>query len=180
MKLLLLPAVVASTLALQAALARADADADAADEIQQLAAQGRLPDALERAALAVKSHPQDVRARFAQGVVLMDLRRDAEAAEVFTALAQDFPTLADPHNNLALLHARAGRWEAARAALEVALRNDPGHRLALENLGDVNLQLALAAWQAVTPVTPALARKLQLGRDLLRTDAPAATASLPR
>jgi tetratricopeptide (TPR) repeat protein len=116
------------------------------------------------------ANPRDAQARFLVGVVLMDLRRDAEAMARFQELAQEFPELPDPQNNIALLHARAGRLEAARVALETALRNDPAHRLARVNLGQVHLMLAVQAWEqaaAAGPLEPATQRMLEGARALL-------------
>jgi Flp pilus assembly protein TadD len=122
--------------------------ADAAADILRLLTGGDLAGALVRSTAAMAAPNPDARLRFLHGVVLMDLQRDAEAQRVFEALTHSHPQLPDPFNNLAALHARAGRWEQARAALETALRNDPGHALVRENLGDVYLQLAIQAWQA--------------------------------
>ncbi len=100
--------------------------------------------------------------------------------ELFVAMTQQFPGLPEPYNNIALLHARAGRWEAAREALENALRNDPGHRVARENLGDVHLQLAIQAWEAAAGAgagNPALQRKLKIGRELAGANGAAAVAT---
>jgi Tfp pilus assembly protein PilF len=108
----------------------------------------------------------------------MELARDAQSLDVFTVLAQDYPQLPEPYNNIAAIHARAGRWEQARLALEVALRNDPTHALARENLGDVHLQLALQAWRAVRSnqpravVDPQLQRKIRLATELMALPAP--------
>ena len=99
----------------------------------------------------------------------MDLKRDGEAAAVFQALAQEHPELPEPHNNLALLHARAGRLEAARLALETALRNEPSNGTARLNLGHVHLQLAIQAWERAAlgrPDDAALKRRLELAREL--------------
>ncbi len=142
---------------------------DEAAEVQRLLRQGDAVAALQLASAAAAAQPTNAALRFLQGVILIDLQRDAEALEVFTRLSQDFPELADPYNNMALLQARAGRWEHARAALETALRNDPGHRVARENLGDVHLQLALQAWDIAAGARGAdatLQRKLRLGREL--------------
>jgi len=124
----------------------------------------------------VRAQPgqRDAQARFQQGVELMDLRRDDEALAVFEALAQEFPELPDPLNNIALLHARAGRLEPARLALEAALRNDPGHRLARANLGQVHLMLAVQAWERAAtagPLEPAMQRLLDGARALLAAGA---------
>jgi tetratricopeptide (TPR) repeat protein len=104
----------------------------------------------------------------------MELGEREKARAIFTRLTQDFPDLADPYNNLAVLHAAAGELDEAQAALEQALRLQPEHAQAQENLGDVLLRLALRAYQraqkaAVAP-TDALAAKinrtLALTRDL--------------
>jgi tetratricopeptide (TPR) repeat protein len=115
--------------------------------------------------------------RFLQGVALMDEQRDAAALEVFVQLTQEYPGLPDPYNNIALLHARAGRLEEARQALEVALRNDPGHRTARANLGRVHLMLAVQSWElaaAAGPLDLQTQRMLEGARALLgaRTAAP--------
>jgi tetratricopeptide (TPR) repeat protein len=115
--------------------------------------------------------------RFMQGVALMDQQRDAAALEVFVQLTQEFPGLPDPYNNVALLHARAGRLEEARQALEVALRNDPGHRTARANLGQVHLMLAVQSWElaaAAGPLDLQTQRLLEGARALLeaKTAAP--------
>lgn len=109
---------------------------------------------------------------FAQAVRLMDAGRDAEAAVAFERVAQDWPELPEPWNNLALLHARAGRLDEARVALETALRNDPGHVAARANLAEVHLRLALRAWEqaaAAAPDDAALQRRVRLAREWLAT-----------
>jgi tetratricopeptide (TPR) repeat protein len=125
---------------------------------------------LQRAESAAAADPMNAQLRFRHGVLLLDLERDAEAMQVFQRMGEDFPELPEPYNNIALLHARAGRYEAARQALETALRNDPGYRPARLNLGDVLLRLALQSWEtaaAAAPPDAALQRKLQLARELI-------------
>ena len=153
--------------------------ADESTAIRELLARGDAAAALPRAERAVAANARDAQVRFLLGVALMDLRRDGDAMQVFVRLAQDHPDLPDPLNNIALLEARAGRLELARAALEAALRADPSHRLARSNLGHVHLMLAIQAWeQAATlgPLDPAVLRRLEAARALLdlRPPAPAA------
>jgi Flp pilus assembly protein TadD len=153
------------------------ARADDAADVQALLAGGDAATALRRVERALAARPDDAQLRFLHGVVLMDLRRDEEALTVFTQLAQLYPELPDPLNNIALLQARAGRLELARQALEAALRNDPGHRLARANLGQVHLMLAVQAWEQAAaggPLEPSMQRLLDGARALLASGAAAA------
>jgi len=145
--------------------------ADDLADVQRLAGAGELSSALQRAEQALAARPRDASLRFAKAVVLTDLKREAEAMAIFMQLHEDYPELPDPLNNLAVLHAAAGRLDDARAALELALRNDALHRTARENLADVYLRLALRLWDGLVSSGPAdatLVRKLRLGRELLR------------
>jgi tetratricopeptide (TPR) repeat protein len=153
-----------------ALLPLANAHADEAAEVRGLMARGDLPGALQRAEKASTAKPRDAQARFLVGVVLMEMQRDSQALALFASMAQEYPELPDPHNNMALLHARAGRLEAARQALETALRNDPAHRAARANLGQIYLMLAVQAWEQAAsngPIDPPLQRKLEGARALL-------------
>ncbi len=154
----------------------ASAQADLITEVQNLSAKGDLAAALRATESAATQDPRDTQARFLRAVVLMDLRRNAEALESFMQLAQEFPELPEPYNNIALLQVRAGRLEMARQALETALRNDPGHRTARANLGEVHLMLAVQAWEQAAsagPLDARLMRRLDAARALV------ASGSLP-
>ncbi|KPF44371.1 hypothetical protein IP87_13665 [beta proteobacterium AAP121] len=147
------------------------------DEVRALLARGEPAAALKRAEAGVAAQPRDAQLRFVLGVALMDLRRDGEALAHFNRMAQDYPELPDPHNNIALLHARAGSLEMARQALETALRNDPGHRTARINLGQVHLMLAVQAFEAASadgPLDAPLLRRLEAVRALLAEALPGA------
>ena len=149
-------------------------------EVRALLARGDNAAALGRASKYAEANPRDVQARFLLGVVLMDSQRDDEALTHFTRMAQDYPELPDPYNNIALLQARAQRWEQARQALESALRNDPTHRTARANLGQVHLVLAVQAWALAAsagPLDAPLQRKLEGARALLGSPVTAATAA---
>ena len=148
---------------------------DVVNDVHTLMAKGELLTALRTSAAAMASNAQDPQARFLHAVVLMELRRDADALLAFTQMSQEYPELPEPFNNLALLHVRAGRLELARQSLETALRNDPSHRAARANLGEVYLMLAVQAWQqagSTGPMDPRLLRKLDAARALLATANP--------
>ena len=162
--------LIAQMLLSQSAYADVANAAAAAADVQRAIDQGDAVRALALVAPALAAKPGDARLRFLQGVALFDLKRDAQALTVFAALAQDYPQLPEPHNNIAAIHARTGQWEQARAALELALRNDPSQTAARENLGDVYLQLALVQWSSAgskTRPSQELQRKLRLARELL-------------
>ena len=144
--------------------------ADLVSDVHGLLAKGDQTAALRVADAAVEANPREAQARFLQAVVLMDLQRSEDALVAFTRLAQEYPELPEPYNNIALLQVRAGRLELARQALENALRNDPGHRAARANLGEVHLMLAVQAWQQAArgaPLDARLQRKLDAARALL-------------
>ena len=86
--------------------------------------------------------------RFLRSVVLSDMGRRDEAEALLKQLAQAFPELAEPHNNLAAIYASRGRYSMAQAELLESLRLDPAYATAYENLGDVYLQLAEQAYAA--------------------------------
>ena len=169
-------------LVLGLSLLASPARADEFTELRALLARGEAATALPRLEKAAAAAPRDAQLRFLLGVALMDLQRDEAALAHFSSMAQDYPELPDPYNNIALLQARAGRLEAARQALETALRNDPSHRAARLNLGQVHLMLAVQAWElaaAEGPLDTALLRRLEMVRALL-LNGPAAPPAVGR
>lgn len=164
-------------------LAMGNAWSDPADEVRSLLVRGEHAAALQLAQKNADAHPRDAQARFLQGVVLMDMQRDDEALVLFSNMAQLYPELPDPMNNIALLHARAGRLDQALTALQAALRNDPGHRTALANLGQLHLMLAVRAWEraaAAGPLDPSLQRRLDAARAMVGMPAAGGVGAAPR
>jgi tetratricopeptide (TPR) repeat protein len=146
--------------------------ADAYREARRLEQAGQAATALARLDTAPPEQAREPRVRFLRGVLLAELDRTEEAAIVYTGLTQEFPELADPYNNLAVLRAGQGRLDEARVALEAALRADPAHRQARENLGDVYVRLAVRLWEGLGPAPgrgqadAELSRKLRLAREI--------------
>jgi len=144
--------------------------ADELQDIEKLFRAGDIEQALRRADTAIAAQPRAAQIRFLKGVMLSDLKREAEATQTFVALTEDFPELPDPYNNLAVLYAAQGQLSNALNALHSALRSDPTHRAARENLGDVYLALAAQAWAAAQAKSQGddaeLRRKLRLAREI--------------
>ena len=141
------------------------------DEVQTLWHAGKHEQAIAAAEKAITADPSDAKLRFALGVMQMESGKTDEAAKIFTALTQDFPDLADPYNNLAVLLAAKGDLDAAQATLEQAVRLQPDNALAQENLGDILLRMALRAYEQAARQPNAntlqLGAKLQRARELI-------------
>jgi colicin import membrane protein len=169
-----LPAVAQTSSALPPqTIGRLPADSEIPTElqqVQQLLAAGKRQDALARVDAALAKNPRDAQMRFVRGVILTELKQPAEAREVFRRLTEDFPELPEPYNNLAVLYASEGQLDSARAALEMALAAAPNYATALENLGDVYLQMAADAYQRAAKLDPSnrqAGAKLALSRELI-------------
>lgn len=144
-------------------------------EVSRLMRAGDAAQAAQIAQRYIEQHPRDPQMRFLLGVAQNQQGNVAAAQETFTRLTQEFPELPEPHNNLAVIHAAAGRYDEARVALEAALRANPRYAVALENLGDVHARLAQRAWQAsqqIDATNPRLALKLQAVQGLFDTPVP--------
>ena len=132
---------------------------------------GQKPRAVATLEQALKQTPDELKLRFALGVMKMELGELPAALDIFNSLCQDFPDLADPFNNLAVIHAAQGDLDTARVELEQALRLQPEHAQAQENMGDVLLRLAVRAYQraqaALVSPSDALALKLRRTQALL-------------
>jgi tetratricopeptide (TPR) repeat protein len=154
-------------------------------EVARLHHAGQTAAALERADLALAANPKDAQMRFLKSVLLGDSGRSPEAQAILERLVQDYPELAEPHNNLAAIHAANGDYGKARAELEEAIRLNPGYAPAYENLGDVHALLAGQSYAKALRLEPAsnsLPRKLALVRQLTTPLAAPRTssASAPR
>jgi Flp pilus assembly protein TadD len=130
-----------------AAHAQVTAVADGTPQIDSSITQKDWAGALRQLDERIASNPRDAQAKFKRATVLARLNRDDEAIAAFTELAQVYPELPEPYNNLAALYAKEGRYPEARAALETATKVNPNYGLAYENLGDLYLRLAAESYK---------------------------------
>lgn len=137
---------LARLLALTAGLAVATAYADDYGDVSQLLRAGRLAEAQAKVDRYLSAKPRDPQMRYFKGLIQHESGQAAEAMATFTRLTEDYPELPEPYNSLAVLHAAQGDYEQARAALELAIRNNPGYATAYENLGDIYARLAGQAY----------------------------------
>lgn len=173
----LLSAALSALLGLAGLLAPglSQAQASVHEEVARLLRAGLTAEAQQKAETALAQQPNDAQLRFLKGVAQSQRGQTDAASATFSALTQDYPELPEPYNNLAVLHAAAGRLDAARAALETALRLSPGYATAHQNLGDIYARLAGKAWARaleLDPSNPALRPKLQILQQLPSEAAP--------
>ena len=136
----------ASLLALACCLGAGSALADEYSEVASLLRAGQWDKADIRVDKLLASNPNEPQSRFFKGVIQSEQGKTEAAIQTFYKLTQDFPELSEPYNNLAVLYAGQNQYEQARAALETAIRVNPGYATAHENLGDMYAKLAAQAY----------------------------------
>ncbi|MBL8413315.1 MAG: tetratricopeptide repeat protein [Propionivibrio sp.] len=148
------------------------AHAQTLPEIQRLMKQNQMPQALEKVDIYISGKPKDAQGRFLRGLILTEMGRPTDAIAVFTKLTEDFPELPEPYNNLAVLYAQQKQYDKARAALEMAIRTNPGYSIAYDNLGDVYAKLASQAYDKALQLdssNTATQTKMTLIKELIRS-----------
>jgi tetratricopeptide (TPR) repeat protein len=161
----------AGTLALLFSVTTIAGGADDLSDVQRLYYAGQSEAAMRRADQYLVAHPKDPQMRFMKSVMLADAKRSGEAAALLHAISEDYPDLAEPYNNLAVLYADAGEYDKARGALDQALRNNPSYATAHENLGDVYAALAAQSYGRALKLEPSnvtVPPKLALIRQLYK------------
>jgi tetratricopeptide (TPR) repeat protein len=127
---------------LLAVLGAAAAHADEYTEVNRLIGAKQFAQALASADKYLAGKPRDPQMRFLKGVIQGETAKTGEAIETFTQITQDYPELAEPYNNLAVLYAGQSQFDKARETLEMAIRLNPRYATAHENLGDIYARLA--------------------------------------
>ena len=134
------------------------------ERLMRLVQAGDLTQASQEVERQLAERPRDPQVRLVRGLIQSRQGRQDDAFATWTELTRDYHELPEPHNNLAVLHAGAGRLDQARASLETAVRLNPGYATAHHNLGDVYLQLAAQAYRTslqLRPDAPALSNRLR-------------------
>jgi tetratricopeptide (TPR) repeat protein len=129
------------------ALSTMPAFADDVEDVTKLMKAGDHAKSLQTANAYLEKNPRDPQMRFLKGVILTGQEKRSEAISVFTQLTEDFPNLAEPYNNLAVLWASTGQYDSARTALEKAIKINPSYYTAYQNLGDIYTKLAAQAYE---------------------------------
>lgn len=125
-----------------------------AAEIRKLTARGDCKEALSLADAELKRNSKNVNVRFLRGVVLSELNRTEEAKKVFEDMIRDYPEIAEPYNNLAVIYAAEGNIGRAKDLLETAAMNNPNSLVTFSNLGDTYLAQARTAYRKAAELAP--------------------------
>ena len=129
------PPVLIRLLALASALVFTGlAHADDYSDVNQLLKSGKGTEALAKADKYLADKPKDPQMRFLKGVMLTESKREDEALQVFVALTQDYPELADPYNNLAVIYEQDGKPREAAGIFEKVMAFDYHYRDVAERL----------------------------------------------
>ena len=126
------------------------------EQVKQLLRQGasKRQDALAKIDDYLVKKPRDPQMLFWRALLLNELNRSDEALALYEQLTQEFPELAEPHNNLGVMYASKGQIDKARLSFEQALRNNPSYSAAQENLGDIWLMLAQESYARASKLEP--------------------------
>lgn len=118
-------------------------------EVQTLANQGKLQQALGKTTELLEADPANIEGRFYRGLLLTKLNQLEQAESVFQSLINDHPDLPEPYNNLAVVYAAQGKYDKARDLLNQAINTHPSYATAHENLGDIYAKMASRAYNHV-------------------------------
>lgn len=148
-------------------------------EAQQAANARRYDEAIKGFDRVLAANPRNAQARFQRAWALAQSGREDAAIQAFAEMAQDFPELPEPHNNLALLYAKRGDLKRAEAELLLATEVKPAFAIGYTNLGDVYRRLAEQAYTEALRRNPGDARASAGLRQLSPVAAPAAAPARP-
>jgi len=135
------------------AMAAADTAADLS-VIRTYIDQGQATQAVEALEKRTKETASDYQAWFLLGIAYTNLKKFDKAIQAFHKVSELQPDLAEPHNNLAVIHNEQGNYKAAVQELETSLQKSPDYPVAEENLGDLYTKLALQHYRKALDKKP--------------------------
>ncbi|ARU04490.1 hypothetical protein CCO03_07200 [Comamonas serinivorans] len=149
-------------------------------DVQRLLKSGLNEQAIVKAQAYVKAKPKDPQMRFLLSSAQSAAGQTDDAIDTLRALISDYPELAEPHNNLAVIYASRGEYNLARTELETAISLNPNYATAFENLGDVYARLASQQYALSSRAGGNAPRLATKQRDLAQVLGSAQTAPEPK
>ncbi|MBR1374921.1 MAG: tetratricopeptide repeat protein [Cardiobacteriaceae bacterium] len=138
-------------------------------QVEALATNGNPELALKQLNMRLMNAPDDGKAAYIKGLILMQLGRADEAERWFKMMQVNFPSQSAASNALAVIYQGRGDWNAARATLESFLEHEPDNINARKNLAYIYTKLAREQyWRATqSKKDPAVEAKIHALDDLL-------------
>jgi tetratricopeptide (TPR) repeat protein len=131
--------------------------AEGLEGVRELARYSDVPGAIKRLNRMLASDvtlEERVKARYLKGMLLLGEGDAGGAQAVFEGMVRDYPTLPEPYNNLAAMHASEGDLEIARELLVKVIEQHPDYVVALVNLGDVYARMAAESYDRARDLEP--------------------------
>ncbi|MBP3195278.1 MAG: tetratricopeptide repeat protein [Cardiobacteriaceae bacterium] len=138
-------------------------------QVEALATNGNPELALKQLNMRLMNSPDDGKAAYIKGLILMQLGRADEAERWFKMMQVNFPSQSAASNALAVIYQGRGDWNAARATLEGFLEREPDNINARKNLAYIYTKLAREQYYRATQTKkdPAVEAKIHALDDLL-------------
>lgn len=146
--------LIAALMCAQAAQAQTSLVGEDYRKVNQLITTKNYAAALQAADAYLTDNPRDPQMRLLRSRVLVAQGKSEEARSQLLIITQEYPEIAEPYNNLAVLYAQAGELDLARTALEQAVRINPSYAEALHNLGDVYRRMAHEQYSKALALQP--------------------------
>lgn len=124
------------------------------NDVRKMLRQAKYPQALVLVNKGLVTNPRDPQMRFWQAYIFERQGQADAALKVYLGLSQEYPELAEPHNNLGVLYAAKGDYPNAKASLDAALRANPNYAAAHENMGDLLVNMARQSYERSLAITP--------------------------
>lgn len=121
---------------------------------ESLATNGNPELALKQLDGRLKQAPNDAKAAYLKGLILMQLGRGDDAERWFIMMQSNFPKLPQPYNALAVIYTSRGDLQSAENTLRTLLVQHPDNYTAQVNLGNIYVKLAHETYQKALKAKP--------------------------
>lgn len=121
---------------------------------ESLATNGQPEIALKQLEARLAIAPDDARAAYLKGLILMQQGKTDDAERWFKMMQSNFPNLPQPYNALAIIYTGRDDLESAQNVLQALLMQHPNHHNARVNLAHIYLRLARENYQQALKAKP--------------------------
>ncbi len=119
------------------------------NDINSLILNGNYNLAIQKVNNVLIDHPENINARFQYATILSLTQKSDAAIEEFQKIIRINPNLIESYNNIAVIYAQQGFYEKSEEYLKKAIELNPKYNIAIENLGDLYIKMALQTYKKV-------------------------------